>query len=61
MGVTWDGNCSLCARSVTGTRPPTADEKRRSSCPGMNTETNYARGIYKARLSDFELKELGVA
>ena len=43
--VTWLGSCSLCARTTTGTRPPTAEEKYISAIP--EHQTNYQEGIFK--------------
>lgn len=45
MGVTWSEACTLCARSLTGARPPTAEEKR-SRGRGGEQETDYSVGIY---------------
>ena len=45
VGVTWYGSCTLCARTPTGARPPTAEEEH-SRGSGVVTETNYFRGIY---------------
>ena len=46
VGATWSGNCTLCARSLTGTRPPTAEELH-SRTRGGDQETDYFRGIYQ--------------
>ena len=41
----WHDTCSLCARGLITSRPPTAEEKW-SRGRGVVTETNYLTGIY---------------
>ena len=47
--------CSLCARTPTGPRPPTAEEKR-SRGRGAVTETDYSVGIYAIGQSEAMLR-----
>ena len=45
VGVTWQLNCTQCARGSTPARPPSAFQMY-SRGSGVVTDTNYLRGIY---------------